>query len=170
MALLWRALLILAGGIAILVGSGIVVVAWRERRAVRRFRAAYGPQGKILLLVYSNSPHWQLYVEQHWLPKWEHRAVVLNWSQRAQWENSARPEALLFRACAGTREFNPLAIVVPPSGTVHVVRFWRAFRDYKHGKGELLRVAEAELERHLALVAATDSQFGPAGGGDARVS
>jgi hypothetical protein len=47
--------------------------------AVKRFRAVWHPQGKDLLLVYSNSPNWQQHVEEQWLPKWRQRAVVLNW-------------------------------------------------------------------------------------------
>lgn len=56
----------------------------------------------------------------------------------------------MFRAFAGTREFNPLGIVVPERGAASVVRFWRAFRDFKHGKEQLLRLKEEELERALA--------------------
>ena len=55
---------------------------------------------------------------------------------------------------AGDREFNPLGIVVPQKGrAARVVRFWRAFRDYKHGKDGPLRVAEAELQACLDATA-----------------
>ena len=122
---------------------------WREWRAVVRFRREWHPKGKDTLIVYSNSPHWQQYVETQWLPKWGGRAIVLNWSERKDW-TSARSEVSLFRAFAGTREFNPLAIVVPRRGPVRVIRFWRAFRDFKHGRDRDLVSAEAELEAALA--------------------
>jgi hypothetical protein len=76
--------------------------------------------------------------------------VVLNWSERQTWRGSRAPEIALFRAFAGDREFNPLGIVVPATGKVRVIRFWRGFRDFKHGKDRLLRLAEAELETALA--------------------
>jgi hypothetical protein len=117
---------------------------------VGRFRRTWQVQGKDLLLVYSNGPHWQRYVEQPWLPRWGHRAVVLNWSERRTWKRRAPAEVALFRTFAGSREFNPLGIVVPPTGIrVKVVRFWLAFRDYKHGNDRLLKHAEAELDRCL---------------------
>jgi hypothetical protein len=123
----------------------------RELGAIRRFRATWGVRGKDLLLVYSNSPHWQRYVEERWLPLWGHRAVVLNWSQRKQWDAERQSEVELFEVFAGRTEFNPLAIVVPAKGrSAEVVRFWQAFRDFKHGKPQLLREVEAELDRHLA--------------------
>jgi hypothetical protein len=148
--LLWRGLLIFAAGIAVLALGAYLIGQWRKWRAVGRFRAVWGIQGKDLLLVYSESPNWQQYVKEIWLPRWGHRAVVLNWSERSKWRRPARAEVALFRAFAGTREFNPLGIVVPGTGRrVHVVRFWRAFREYKHGKDRLLRQAEAELERYL---------------------
>jgi hypothetical protein len=99
-----------------------------------------------LLLVYSNSPHWQAYIEERWLPRLQPLAIVLNWSERAQWPKQHPFEAAIFRTWAGDREFNPLAIVIPAHGPVQVIRFWRAFRDYKHGKDHALRVAEHELE------------------------
>lgn len=146
---LWRGLAILAV-VIVIVGIGTYAGnRWRKWRAVRRFRSVWGTQGKDLLLVYSNSPHWQRYVEETWLPKWGRRAVVLNWSERSGWSRS-NAEVALFRAFAGAREFNPLGIVVPAIGRhVDVVRFWRAFKDFKHGKDRRLREAEAELERYL---------------------
>ena len=148
--LLWRGLLMLAAGITAVAIIAYLFVQWRKWRAVRRFRAVWGIRGKNLLLVYSESPHWHRYVNENWLPRWGHRAVVLNWSERRSWTRPVRAEVALFRAFAGRREFNPLGIVVPNAGSdVHVVRFWRAFREYKHGKDRLLRQAEAELERHV---------------------
>jgi hypothetical protein len=42
-----------------------------------------------------------------------------------------------------------MAIVFPKKGKAQVVRFWRAFRDFKHGKDAALRQSEAELDRYL---------------------
>ena len=123
---------------------------WRAWRAVARFRREWHPRGKDVLIVYSNSPHWQRHVETLWLQKWGERAVVLNWSARKEWEESGSPEVALFKAFAGTREFNPLAIVVPRTGAARVVRFWRAFRDFKHGRDQALVSAEGQLEAALA--------------------
>jgi hypothetical protein len=136
--------------VGLLIGLGALGLAtWRGARAVRRFRAVWGTRGKDLLLVYSNSPHWQHYVETHWLRRWGERAVVLNWSERARWLTADVPEARLFRVVGGAREFNPLAVVVPAAGPIKVVRFWRAFRDYKHGRDAALRAAEAALDEAL---------------------
>jgi hypothetical protein len=136
-----------------------------QRRATARFRRDWHPQGKDLLLVYSNSPHWQRYVEQHWLPKWGARAVVLNWSERKTWALGGSSEAELFRVFGGANEFNPLGIVVPSVGAVRVVRFWRAFRDFKHGKGQPLRDAEIELALALDAVGGTIQPALPSGSG-----
>lgn len=160
LALIAGAAVILASPL-LLAGLMLLGLAYLFRReceivAAQNFRRKYSPAGKDLLLVYSTSPHWQRYVETEWLPKWGHRAVVLNWSERRQWQGSA-PEVTLFREFVGgggfSREYNPVAVIVPPRGRrVHIVRFWRAFRDYKHGRTRRLREAEAELERGLTTV------------------
>lgn len=160
---LWRVVLIGAAAVALFVTSiAALIIAiylldqWSKWSAMRRFRVEH--PGKDLLIVYSNSPHWQRYIEEGWLPRWRSRAVVLNWSERKTWDGS-RPEVQLFRAHAGDYEFNPLAIVVPPTGRrAHIVRFWRAFRDAKHGKDRLLRRAEANLDAYLAST--SDGQHG----------
>ena len=147
---------------------------WEDYRsgALRReFVRRWGRTGKRGLLVYSNSPHWQRYVEERWLPRLEDALVVLNWSDRAKWNRKHPFEAQLFRRFAGDREFNPLAVIflpreqhatfkawwlaikqgdavgmlAPSAHDVKVIRFWQPFRDFKHGKERALRQAEAEL-------------------------
>ena len=137
--------------------------SWDDARTRRSFEDAHGRNGRRLILVYSRSPHWQRYVEEHWLPRYGAQAVVLDWSDRSVWR-ALRPkpvEVALFERYAGRAEYNPLAIGVPRRGKVQVIRFWRAFRDYKHGKELALRRAEAELE---ALASALRGGDGEAGG------
>ena len=67
---LWRGLLTLAAGVSVLAFVAIGIDRWGKWRAVRRFRGEWGEQGRDILLVYSNSPNWQAYVEQVWLERW----------------------------------------------------------------------------------------------------
>lgn len=133
----------------------LAVGAWldgrKRRRLQREFNDRWGAHGKRLLLVYSNSPNWQAYVEENWLPQLASIAVVLNWSERGTWRERHPLEADIFRMWGGDQEFNPLAIIIPAGGSVRVIRFWQAFRDYKHGKGRTLRAAEAELGTALGV-------------------
>ena len=139
----------------------LAIRAWLNRRKRRRlqreFHARWGSSGKRLLLVYSNSPHWQTYIETHWLSRIGSIAVVLNWSERARWAEQHPFEAEVFRRWAGDREFNPLAIVIPERGPVQVIRFWQAFRDYKHGNDRSLRAAEAELAAAVGAPLSADA-------------
>lgn len=152
----------------------LLAILWtnlQDRRVAEAFRRSWPDrQG---LLIYSSSPHWQTFVETRWLPLLANRSVVLNWSERATWSVRYPLEHRVFQRFAGSREFNPIAIVLTPGGMptpgpdpvdavgrimrwagqrfcfrareVRVVRFWRAFRDYKHGRPGQLRSAEAEL-------------------------
>lgn len=140
----------------VLLVSPFLLAGWwraalRRQRLQRRFHERWGAEGKRLLLVYSNSPHWQAYIEERWLPRLQPVAVVINWSERARWSEHHALEAEIFRAVTGDREFNPVAIVIPKRGNMRMIRFWKAFRDYKHGKDQALRRAEAELEDALGL-------------------
>jgi len=117
------------------------------------FWRAHAAQGRPVLFVYSESPNWQAYIEAKILPRLRERAVVLNWSQREQWQSNSPWESRFFRHFAGHREFNPAALVFCKSGRVKVVRFHQAFLDFKHGKESALHEAESEL---LALVEAAD--------------
>ena len=135
------------------VGAAVLVVlvsaaAYQLHRwkTVAEFRATYGVAGKDVLIVYSNSPHWGEYIESHWVARWGERAVMFNRSR--PW-SAEQIEARLWRAWAGGAEHTPVAIVVPASGRTRVVRFWRAFRDRKHGDVAKLRAAEEELARML---------------------
>src|SRR5919112_1517073 len=96
-----RIVLVLFGALLVLAFVAATIAAIRGSRAVRAFRRTWGAQGKDLLIVYSNSPHWQRYVEEEWLPHWRDRAVILNWSDRARWTHS--PEVDLFHAVVGRK-------------------------------------------------------------------
>jgi hypothetical protein len=65
------------------------------------------PRGRDVLLVYSNSPHWQTFFETQVLPRVSNRAVVLNWSERKSWRMGLA--TLVFRCFAGGKDFNPIA-------------------------------------------------------------
>ena len=154
------ALVFVVGGL----GSAVVLGgwahhAWQGWRLRHTFEAAHGRHGRRLILVYSRSPHWQAYIEQHWLPRYAAQAVVLNWSDRSTWRAlSPTPvEIALFERHAGRAEYNPLVIGVPARGTVRVIRFWQAFRDFKHGREHALRRAEADLDTLAAELRGPDT-------------
>ena len=100
-------------------------------------------RGRDILLVYSDSPIWHDYIEQHFLPALRERAVVLNWSQRKRWRISVA--RLAFRHFGGSRQFNPLAVVFCPLRRTKIFRFWQPFREWKHGRPAALRQMEGEF-------------------------
>jgi hypothetical protein len=102
------------------------------------------PRGRRVIFVYSNSPVWQAYVEANILPRLPASAVVLNWSERAQWPFWSLA-VWIFNLYGGSREYNPIAIVIRPLRTPRRFRFWRAFRDFKHGKSAKLREVEKQF-------------------------
>lgn len=121
-----------------------------------RYRAKWSRHGKPILFVYSNSPNWQRYIEEHWLPQLQVHAVVLNWSERKAWARQRLFEARVFHYFAGSEEFNPIVIYFPRYGPMRTVRFWQAFRDFKHGKEQRLKEAEKELFEILAQLGGSD--------------
>jgi len=106
-------------------------------------------RGVNVLLVYSSSPHWQEYIESHIIPKLPPSTVVLNWSERRRWRLFSL-SVLAFRLFGGSREFNPLVVVFRPFRWAKTFRFWKPFRDYKHGKTTSLERLEYELFQYLS--------------------
>jgi len=105
--------------------------------------ASWCSRGRYALVVYSNSPTWQAYFEEHVLPAVGTRGVVLNWSERRTWSYSL-PVAL-FHCFGGQREFNPLAIVFQPLVWPRRFRFFRPFQAFKQGRPQ----AVDEMRRDL---------------------
>ena len=103
----------------------------------------WNSQGRDILFVYSDSPIWQEYVENHFLPLLSSRAVILNWSDRKRWHFSL--STLAFRYFGGQEEFNPMAIVFRPMRSARVFRFWKPFKDFKHGNPEALKEIEKDF-------------------------
>jgi len=159
-----RDLLLLAAVVLILapllvVALPIVAVTelWRrvvEGRLTRQFRTTYGRAGKFVVFVYSNSPNWQERIESEVLPKLEPYAIVLNWSERSTPRWKSRPlEVRIFQVWGGSTEFNPIAILIPPTGSVETFRFWRAYRDFRHGKPVVLKEVEEKLFARVGEIA-----------------
>ena len=111
----------------------------------RRFHDRWAHEQRFILFVYSESPNWLEYFERNIFPKIRDYAVFLNWSRRSEWKRERPLEAKMLAHWGGDREFNPLAIIVPPKGRVQVIRYFRAFKDYKHGNEKQLREAERKL-------------------------
>lgn len=105
--------------------------------------ACWLPRGKDVLVVYSDSPHWQADFEQRILPALGQRTVVLNWSQRRQWKRSLA--TLAFRHFGGHVDFNPLVVVLRPLRRGRVFRLHRAYLDKAHGNPESLNGLTAKL-------------------------
>ena len=112
-------------------------------------------RGRHVLLVYSESPIWHDYIEKNMIPRLPNSTVVLNWSQRRTWRWYSLP-VMVFRYFGGTREFNPMVIAFRPLRWTKTFRFWRAFKDYKHGK-----VAALE-EEHAMFAFLADNGIGTA--------
>ena len=123
----------------------VVGVLWLMAAAVLQLVVwlTWCRRGRYVLVVYSNSPIWQEYFEQHVIPAVGRRGVVLNWSERRQWSYSL-PVAL-FKLFAGTREFNPLAIVFQPLAWPRRFRFYRPFQAFKHGRPQEVEEMRSDL-------------------------
>jgi hypothetical protein len=128
-------------------------VYWLAQRLALRIALliAWAPRGRRVLFVYSDSPVWGDYIRERMLPRLPASAVILNWSLRSTWRRTSLA-VWVFRSYAGTREFNPFGLVVPPLGRARVYRFWLPFRDLKHGTPEKLVALEARFFDDLAAV------------------
>ena len=100
-------------------------------------------RGRYALVVYSNSPIWQDYFEQHVIPAVGERGVVLNWSERKAWSYSI-PVAV-FRLFGGPRQFNPMAIVFQPFTWPRRFRFFSPFKAFKRGRPQDVEEMRREL-------------------------
>lgn len=109
------------------------------------------PRRRYAIVVYSNSPLWQEYFESHVIPRLGERAVVLNWSERKRW-NMTLP-VMLFKVFAGSRDFNPIAIVFEPLSWPRRFNFYRAFRAFKHGRPDDVEKLRLEFFRLLDALA-----------------
>lgn len=136
-------------------------ICWLMKGAWLRLRIAitWYPQGRYLLFVYSNSPHWKDYCEHRILSHISSVAVILNWSERAQWQQhrdtlavqafqhwtGAHPIRWRGRTRWEGEAFNPAAIIFPPMQWTKTLKFWQAFKDFKHGREKKLQFLETQL-------------------------
>lgn len=121
---------------------GIIYLSWGLMLSIAIW-ISWGLNGRCILFVYSNSPIWSNYIEKEIIPHIQEKAVILNWSERKSWKISLA--VLAFKHFGGRRNFNPLAIVFKPFRLNKDFRFYEAFREYKHGKQEVLDKLKKEF-------------------------
>ena len=102
-----------------------------------------------VLFVYSDSSTWKDYIEKEILPYIQDRAIILNWSERKNWKTSLA--VLAFRYFGGYRNFNPMAIVFRPFRAVKTYRFFKAFREFKHGNYQKVEEIKRDLFEVLGI-------------------
>jgi hypothetical protein len=100
------------------------------------------------VFVHSNSPVWQDYIAANILPRLPSDAVVLNWSEHLKWKWFSFP-VRVFRLFGADTEFNPMGLVCTPLRGVKTFRFWRPFRDFKHGNDKPLKELEKKFFKYL---------------------
>ena len=139
--------------IVMLIPLAIVAYWLRGKYLLFKAQRQWKAQSIRGVLVYSDSPNWKSYIESNWLPVFRDRFVILNWSQRKQWEPSLE-RSLFRRFCGPDENYNPAIILLRGLRAPLVFRFFYAFRDAKHGNvqalNDLERVLLAELDLTLA--------------------
>jgi hypothetical protein len=105
---------------------------------------AWVPNGKDILVVYSDSPIWKKFFETHILQVVERRAFVLNWSERKRWPKFSLAVAA-FYTFGGGKNFNPLVVIFRPFHRAKCFRFYPAFQEWKHGDDSAVRCLRENL-------------------------
>ena len=109
------------------------------------------PRGKSILVVTSDSPVWSQYMASRIVRALQHKAFILNWSGRSQWPKLPSLQLMVFHYFGRGREFNPLMVVFRPLRLARVFRFWKPFKDYKHGRPDALEhLTEQALQYSLS--------------------
>ncbi len=100
-------------------------------------------QGKYVLFVYSNSPNWQNYIEEKFLPQIKDHSIILNWSERRTWPRDFALE--VYKYYHGRYQYNPMAVVFQPFIKTKVFRFFKPFHKHKKGHPEDLEKMEKDF-------------------------
>jgi hypothetical protein len=140
-----------------LVGAG----AWIRhyligQHLLRAVQNEWYPRGIRCLIVHSDSPVWREHIESHWLPRFGHVAFTLNWSERARWER-ALAVRVFDHFCGRHRNFNPAVVVFRGMDRPLVFRFFRAFKQAKHGSTEYVAILEQQMLAALGLAEVGDT-------------
>lgn len=97
-------------------------------------------RGRNVLYAYSDSSIWKEHIESKVIPRLSDRVVILNWSRRKEWRVSLA--TLVFQHFAGSKEFNPMAIVFRPFRSRVEFRFRLPFQAWKKNKRDELDAME----------------------------
>jgi hypothetical protein len=133
--------------LAVLLSAPVALTIWHQVRVWQTTRRALAARRRGIrgLLVYSRSPNWQPYIEEHWLPRIAGAVEVVDWSDRARWRKNDHRVRVFETFIRSDEAYNPSAVVFRSTGAPLVFRFYPAFKNAKHGNVEGLKDLEAQF-------------------------
>lgn len=146
---MWQALLAVPISVLLVLAVLPFILIYCVARVVRsywlrsRVKLAW-PEGKFVLLAYSNNRKWAPFIETRLLPCIGDACVIVDRSH-AQWKDRFPLEASVISHWGGYREHNPLAVVFPRAGRARVFRMYEAFQELQRGKQHRLEQVSKQL-------------------------
>ncbi len=136
-------LIVLAGAIVF----GIAMRWVNGRIRIARFLARHHGTDVRIVVFTSASAVWDPRIREVWLPRLGARALCVDRSSPDYSRGAFAFERDLLDHFARyqSREHTPAAWILTRSGRVVVLTFFRAFRDFKHGKPAALEALESRL-------------------------
>lgn len=136
-----------------------LVAVLQRRLLLFRTRRQFLKNGKVGLLIHSDSPNWKAHIEERWYPRIGAHVYALNWSQNRQWATWSLAVRTFDEFVGRTYQFNPAVLVFRGDREPLVFRFHQAFRNAKHGHVEDL--AQLEQQMFEALEQQANSALQP---------
>lgn len=132
-------LFVLSRYLIFLTGRWCFLAAWWVR---------WLPKGVDGFLVYNDSPYWQAYFEEQFIPRFGKRFLVLNWSKRRHWPMFSW-RVFAFQFIAGATLYCPFVACFRRFKAPQCFRYYEPIKDLKHGKTKAIRQLEMELSAVL---------------------
>ena len=161
-ALPWYGWLLLAILSPVILALGLILIITHYTARIALYSIVWifwCARGRNVLFVYSDSSIWKEHIESEVIPQLADRAIILNWSRRKEWRFSIA--TLVFQHFAGSKEFNPMAIVFRPFRSRVEFRFWKPFQAWKKNKRDELNAMERSLFELSGRLRKIQGESGP---------
>lgn len=127
-----------------------VIVVWPffiiyQKFLLYRVKTTWFPKRKFMLILNSDSPVWSEFVRNNLENRYADRAFILNSSRRIQWDKKSLEVKVSNALLRGSKDV-PAVIVFTKWYKPKVFSFYKAFKEYKHGKPARVEKLLKEVE------------------------